>query len=46
MLMVADIGEGVSKITEKLATYFMDGPNVFTVNNLKKLTCSGNSFEY
>ena len=45
MLMVADMGEG-EKITEKLATYFMDGPKVFTVYNIKKLTCSVNSFEY
>ena len=27
MLAVADMGEGVSKITEKVLTYFMDGPN-------------------
>ena len=26
----------MSKITEKSLTYFMDGPKVFTVNNIKK----------
>ena len=35
MLMVADMGEGVSKITEKSLTYLMDGLKVFTVNKIK-----------
>ena len=31
MLTVADIGEGVSKITEKVLTYFMDGMAIWVV---------------